>query len=223
MQGLRLQRGAKDGQKLGLLGRSSWQICTTLHGLSYMVSRPQSPSRRLLWGLAFLLALSLLCTWSSNRVRYLLSCPVHSRVRMARAARLPFPAVTLCNNNPIRFRQLTKPDLYSVGQWLGLTWENRSLRPDLLEVLPDAQRRWLTRLANYSRFLPPRRSERTMHSFFHRLGHQLEDMLLVCRFHGEPCGPQHFAPVSPPQGMGSPGLLGAREQLGAMPSHAHRV
>uniref|UniRef100_A0A8C8SI22 Acid sensing ion channel subunit family member 4 n=1 Tax=Pelusios castaneus TaxID=367368 RepID=A0A8C8SI22_9SAUR len=165
---------------------------TKLHGLSYMVSRPQSPSRRLLWGLAFLLALSLLCTWSSNRVRYLLSCPVHSRVRMARAARLPFPAVTLCNNNPIRFRQLTKPDLYSVGQWLGLTWENRSLRPDLLEVLPDAQRRWLTRLANYSRFLPPRRSERTMHSFFHRLGHQLEDMLLVCRFHGEPCGPQHF-------------------------------
>uniref|UniRef100_A0A674J4A6 Acid sensing ion channel subunit family member 4 n=1 Tax=Terrapene triunguis TaxID=2587831 RepID=A0A674J4A6_9SAUR len=158
---------------------------TKIHGLHHMGSRWQSRPRCLLWGLAFLLSLSLLGTWSSNRVRYLLSCPVHSRVRMAWAARLRFPAVTLCNNNPVRFLQLTKPDLYSAGQWLGLAAENRSLLPGLLEG----------RLANYSRFLPPRRSERTMHSLFHRLGHQIEDMLLACRFRGEPCGPQHFTPV----------------------------
>ncbi|XP_026517141.1 acid-sensing ion channel 4 [Terrapene carolina triunguis] len=168
---------------------------TKIHGLHHMGSRWQSRPRCLLWGLAFLLSLSLLGTWSSNRVRYLLSCPVHSRVRMAWAARLRFPAVTLCNNNPVRFLQLTKPDLYSAGQWLGLAAENRSLLPGLLEGLPDAQRHWLSRLANYSRFLPPRRSERTMHSLFHRLGHQIEDMLLACRFRGEPCGPQHFTPV----------------------------
>ncbi|KFQ15658.1 Acid-sensing ion channel 4, partial [Leptosomus discolor] len=34
-----------------------------------------------------------------------------------------------------------------------------------------------------------------MQSFFHRLGHQIEDMLMECRFRGERCGPQHFAPV----------------------------
>ncbi|XP_053900552.1 acid-sensing ion channel 4 isoform X1 [Malaclemys terrapin pileata] len=168
---------------------------TKIHGLHHMGSCRQSRPRCLLWGLAFLLSLGLLGTWSSNRVRYLLSCPVHSRVRMAWAARLRFPAVTLCNNNPVRFLQLTKPDLYSAGQWLGLAGENRSLLPGLLEGLPDTQRRWLSRLANYSRFLPPRRSERTMHSLFHRLGHQIEDMLLACRFRGEPCGPQHFTPV----------------------------
>uniref|UniRef100_A0A8C0QQU8 Uncharacterized protein n=1 Tax=Chelonoidis abingdonii TaxID=106734 RepID=A0A8C0QQU8_CHEAB len=170
---------------------------TKIHGLHHMGSHQQSRPRCLLWGLAFLLSLGLLGTWSSNRVRYLLSCPVHSRVRMEWATRLRFPAVTLCNNNPVRFPLLTKPDLYSAGQWLGLAGENHSLLPGLLDGLPDAQRHWLSRLANYSRFLPPRRSERTMHSLFHRLGHQIEDMLLACRFRGEPCGPQHFTPVSP--------------------------
>ncbi|XP_050825629.1 acid-sensing ion channel 4 [Gopherus flavomarginatus] len=183
------------------LGRSFAQITarflrvTKIHGLRHIGSHQRSRPRCLFWGLAFLLSLGLLGTWSSNRVRYLLSCPVHSRVRMEWATRLHFPAVTLCNNNPVRFPQLTKPDLYSAGQWLGLAGENRSLLPGLLDGLPNAQRHWLSRLANYSRFLPPRRSERTMHSLFHRLGHQIQDMLLVCRFRGEPCGPQHFTPV----------------------------
>ncbi|CAM4532756.1 unnamed protein product, partial [Lepidochelys olivacea] len=167
---------------------------TKIHGLHHMGSHWQSRPRCLLWGLAFLLSLGLLGTWSSNRVGYLLSCPVQSRVRMERAAGLRFPAVTLCNHNPVRFPRLTKPDLYSAGQWLGLAGENRALLPGLLEGLPHAQRRWLSRLANYSRFLPPRPSEGTMPSLFHRLGHQIEDMLLACRFRGEPCGPQHFTP-----------------------------
>ncbi|CAM5146767.1 unnamed protein product, partial [Eretmochelys imbricata] len=167
---------------------------TKIHGLHHMGSHRQSRPRCLLWGLAFLLSLGLLGTWSSNRVGYLLSCPVQSRVRMERAAGLRFPAVTLCNHNPVRFPRLTKPDLYSAGQWLGLAGENRALLPGLLEGLPHAQRRWLSRLANYSRFLPPRPSEGTMPSLFHRLGHQIEDMLLACRFRGEPCGPQHFTP-----------------------------
>ncbi|XP_074857861.1 acid-sensing ion channel 4 isoform X3 [Carettochelys insculpta] len=168
---------------------------TRLHGLRYMGSRPQSRLRRLLWGLAFLLCLGLLCACSSDRLHYLLSRPVHGRLLPGRAANLRFPAVTVCNKNPVRFWQLTKPDLYSAGQWLGLAGADHSLLPGLLEVLPQAQRRRLTRLANYSLFLPPRSSERAMHSLFHRLGHRIQDMLLACRFRGQPCGPQHFTPV----------------------------
>uniref|UniRef100_A0A8B9PG78 Uncharacterized protein n=1 Tax=Apteryx owenii TaxID=8824 RepID=A0A8B9PG78_APTOW len=157
---------------------------------------PGSRLRHLLWSLAFLASVGLLAAGATNRARYLLSHPVHTRARVARAPQLRFPAVTLCNPNRARFLQLTKPDLYSLGQWLGLAWENRSLVPELLGVLREDRRRWLARLANYSRFLPPRRSERTMQSFFHRLGHQIEDMLVECHFQGERCGPQHFAPVS---------------------------
>uniref|UniRef100_A0A8C4WQB1 Uncharacterized protein n=1 Tax=Gopherus evgoodei TaxID=1825980 RepID=A0A8C4WQB1_9SAUR len=176
---------------------------TKIHGLRHIGSHQRSRPRCLLWGLAFLLSLGLLGTWSSNRVRYLLSCPVHSRVRMEWATRLRFPAVTLCNNNPVRFPQLTKPDLYSAGQWLGLAGENRSLLPGLLDGLPNAQRHWLSRLANYSRFLPPRRSERTMHSLFHRLAGRGGSLALCVgegRVHtvlggwgGPGCGPRRVA------------------------------
>ncbi|XP_053926299.1 acid-sensing ion channel 1-like [Cuculus canorus] len=170
---------------------------TRIPGLHYMCTRPQSRLRRLLWSLAFLASAGLLATGATDRLQHLLSHPVHTRARLAWAPQLRFPAVTLCNPNRARFLHLTKPDLYSVGQWLGLAWENRSLVPEMLAVLGEDRRVWLMRLANYSRFLPPRRSERTMQSFFHRLGHQIEDMLVECRFQGERCGPQHFIPVSP--------------------------
>lgn len=169
---------------------------TRIPGLHYMCTRPQSRLRRLLWSLAFLASAGLLATGTADRLHHLLSRPVHTRARLAWAPQLRFPAVTLCNPNRARFLHLTKPDLYSVGEWLGLARENHSLVPEMLAVLGEDQRAWLTRLANYSRFLPPRRSERTMQSFFHRLGHQIEDMLVKCRFQGERCGPQHFTPVS---------------------------
>ncbi|GAB0191502.1 acid-sensing ion channel 4 [Grus japonensis] len=168
---------------------------TRIPGLHYMCTRPQSRLRRLLWSLAFLASAGLLATGTADRLHHLLSHPVHTRARLAWAPQLRFPAVTLCNPNRARFLRLTKPDLYSVGQWLGLAQENRSLVPEMLAVLGEDRRTWLMRLANYSRFLPPRRSERTMQSFFHRLGHQIEDMLVECRFQGERCGPQHFTPV----------------------------
>ena len=170
---------------------------TRIPGLHYMCTRPQSRLRRLLWSLAFLASAGLLATGAADRLHHLLSHPVHTRARLAWAPQLRFPAITLCNSNRARFLHLTKPDLYSVGQWLGLARENRSLVPEMLAVLGEDRRAWLMRLANYSRFLPPRRSERTMQSFFHRLGHQIEDMLVECRFRGERCGPQHFVPVSP--------------------------
>lgn len=198
---------------------------TRLPGLRYLSWRPPSRARRLLWALAVLACLGLLCTWCSDRVRYLQGHPVHTRAHLAYALRRRFPAVTLCNNNPVRFPRLTRPDLYSVGQWLGLARPDRSLVPALLEALPEPRRRWLGRLANYSRFLPPRPSERTMESFFHRLGHQIEDMLLACRFRRQPCGPEHFAPVScrAPSGTGAgAGSAPARGARGLVPfSAAH--
>lgn len=192
-----------DGEALAA-AQGGFLRATRIPGLHYMGTRPQSRLRRLLWSLAFLASAGLLATGATDRLRHLLSRPVHTRARLARAPQLRFPAVTLCNPNRARFLQLTKPDLYSVGQWLGLAREDRSLVPELLAVLGDERRRWLERLANYSRFLPPRRSERTMQSFFHRLGHQIEDMLVECRFQGERCGPQHFVPVSPR--LGCPAL-----------------
>ncbi len=54
---------------------------TTFHGLRHVFLSGSYP-RRVAWLLAFLTALALLFTWSSNRVRYLLSSPVYSKAQM---------------------------------------------------------------------------------------------------------------------------------------------
>uniref|UniRef100_A0A8K9Y4K6 Acid-sensing (proton-gated) ion channel 1b n=1 Tax=Oncorhynchus mykiss TaxID=8022 RepID=A0A8K9Y4K6_ONCMY len=114
---------------------------TTFHGLRHVFLSGSYP-RRLAWLLAFLTAVALLFTWSSNRVRYLLSSPVHTKAHMVYAKRLVFPAVTICNQN------LLIPDS----------------QPSMLQLLD-------------------------------RLGHQMEEMLLYCRFQGEVCGPRNFSTI----------------------------
>ncbi|XP_028663984.2 acid-sensing ion channel 4-A-like [Erpetoichthys calabaricus] len=167
---------------------------TKLHGIRYMYLRQKSCKGRTFWILAFLASVCLLCTWSSNRIHYLMSFPFHTRIHMMWANVINFPAVTFCNNNMVRFHKLTKSDLYFAGHWLGLTLENKSVDTNVMEYLTEDKRKQLSRLANFSRFLPPKVPENMM-NFYYRLGHQIEDMLVECKFQGDPCGPADFTPV----------------------------
>uniref|UniRef100_A0A3B5BKR7 Acid-sensing (proton-gated) ion channel 1b n=1 Tax=Stegastes partitus TaxID=144197 RepID=A0A3B5BKR7_9TELE len=151
---------------------------TTLHGLRHIFLSGSYP-RRVAWLLAFLAALALLFTWSSNRVRYLLSSPVYTKAHMVYAKRLVFPAVTICNQNLLLPRRMKKTDIFSAGRWLGLL--GRNWQPP-----------WspLSRILDFNHFLPPpRESQPSMRQLLDRLGHQLEEMLLYCRYQGELCGP----------------------------------
>ncbi|NXB58423.1 ASIC2 protein, partial [Struthidea cinerea] len=156
-----------------------------------------APARRALWVLAFCTALGLLLAWSSDRLLHWLAFPSHTRVRTEWSRQLPFPAVTLCNNNPLRFPRLSKGDLYYAGHWLGLLLPNRTARPLLTELLraDEARLRWFAKLADFRLFLPPRHYEGISADFMDRLGHQLEDMLLSCKYRGELCGPHNFSAV----------------------------
>lgn len=183
---------------------------STLHGLRHVFAGGSYP-RRVAWLLAFLAALALLFTWSSNRVRYLLSSPVYTKAHMVYAKRLVFPAVTICNQNLLLPRRMKKTDIFSAGRWLGLFGRNWQITPAAREALlplradgePDGaggEPPWtpLSRILDFNHFLPPpRESQPSMKQLLDRLGHQLEEMLLFCRYQGELCGPRNFSTVSP--------------------------
>ncbi|XP_035376513.1 acid-sensing ion channel 1B isoform X2 [Electrophorus electricus] len=178
---------------------------TTFHGLRHIFLSGSYP-RRVAWLLAFLTALALLFTWSSNRVRYLLSSPVYTKAHMVYAKRLVFPAVTICNQNLLLPRRMKKPDIFSAGRWLGLLGKNWQLSAGAREALTTQgdgssignEPPWspLSRVLDFNHFLPPpRESQPSMRKLLDRLGHQLEEMLLYCRFQGELCGPRNFSTI----------------------------
>ncbi|XP_078501155.1 acid-sensing ion channel 2 [Lissotriton helveticus] len=169
---------------------------TKLHGLRHFSSTSRPFQQRAFWFLAFCTSLGFLLSWSSNRLLYWLSFPSHTKVHLEWGKELAFPAITLCNNNPVRFPRLSKSDLYYAGHWLGLLLANRTVRPLVLELLQDDERySWFRKLADFRLFLPPRNFDGISADFMDRLGHQLDDMLLSCKYRGETCGPHNFSSV----------------------------
>ncbi|KAK3512275.1 hypothetical protein QTP70_002267 [Hemibagrus guttatus] len=169
---------------------------TTFHGLRHVFLGGSYP-RRAAWLIAFLASLALLVAWSSNRVRYLLSSPVHTKAHVVYATRLVFPAVTICNRNLLLPRRMSKPDIFSAGRWLGLLGKNRQVSAGAVEALGTREDSSTPfRALDFSRFLPPpREAQPSMRQLLDRLGHQLEEMLLYCRFQGERCGPRNFSTI----------------------------
>lgn len=170
---------------------------TRLHGLRYVCVPGGSLGRRAFWLLALCTSMGLLLSWSSNRLLHWLSFPTYTRVHSEWAKELAFPAVTICNNNPVRLYRLTKSDLYFAGHWLGLLLANRTVRPLVLDLLQEDRQAWFRKLSDFRLFLPPRNFEGTNLEFMDRLSHQLDDMLLSCKYRGEACGAHNFSSVSP--------------------------
>uniref|UniRef100_A0A8C0BHT7 Acid sensing ion channel subunit family member 4 n=1 Tax=Buteo japonicus TaxID=224669 RepID=A0A8C0BHT7_9AVES len=148
-------------------------------------------SRNLLWLLAFLGSLALLIHAYAKCVGFYFQYPHSTQLEEETARNKTFPAVTLCNLNPARFSQLSGHDLYWAGEMLGLL--DGAGQP----LVPESPEK--SRLEALLGTLAMSEEEKSrpfdLEDFFHRLGHQIEDMLVECRFQGERCGPQHFAPV----------------------------
>ncbi|XP_047213467.1 acid-sensing ion channel 2-like isoform X1 [Girardinichthys multiradiatus] len=168
---------------------------TRLHGLRHVCVPGGSVGRRAFWLLALCTSLGLLLSWSSNRLLHWLSFPTYTRIHTEWAKELAFPAVTICNNNPIRLYKLTKSDLYFAGHWLGLLLANRTVRPMVLDLMQEDHLAWFRKLSDFRLFLPPRNFEGTNLEFMDRLSHQLDEMLLSCKYRGEPCGAHNFSSV----------------------------
>lgn len=169
---------------------------TKVHGLRYVFAPDKSKPQRFLWLLAVCVCLSLLFIWSWNRLLYLLSFPAVTKIYMVWANNMTFPAVTLCNRNLFRVSSLTKADLYHSGYWMDIMYANHSVNRQSVAMLKHSRHREkMMRLLDFSDYVPPPRFHHNTTEMIGRLSHQLEDMLLECKFRGESCTHKNFTTV----------------------------
>ncbi|XP_068945287.1 acid-sensing ion channel 2-like [Petaurus breviceps papuanus] len=180
----------KDTTSEGSLQPSSIQIfanTSTLHGIRHIFVYGPLTIRRVLWAVAFMGSLGLLLVESSERISFYFSYQHVTKVDEVVAHSLVFPAVTVCNLNGFRFSRLTTNDLYHAGELLALLDVNLDIPnphladPTVLEALREK--------ANFKHYKPKVFS---MREFLERVGHDLKDMMLYCKFKGQECGHQDF-------------------------------
>uniref|UniRef100_A0A3B3VNU2 Uncharacterized protein n=1 Tax=Poecilia latipinna TaxID=48699 RepID=A0A3B3VNU2_9TELE len=162
---------------------------STLHGMSHIFAYGHMTFRRFLWTISFLGSLSLLMLVCMDRVSYYLEYPHVTKLDEVAATNLTFPAVTFCNLNEFRFSKITKNDLYHVGELLALLNNNHQIaNPHLAEAEVLAV---LKEKANFQNFKP----NFDMLDFVKRTSHDIEEMLLDCKYRGKDCGPENFTRV----------------------------
>ncbi|NWU88592.1 ASIC1 protein, partial [Upupa epops] len=147
-----------------------------------------------LWLLAFLGSLALLIHAYAKCVDLYLQYPHNTQLEEEVEHNKTFPAVTLCNINPVRFSQLSGHDLHWAGEMLGLLDETG--QPTVLE----GQER--SRLQALLESLDKNEEEKgrpfDLEEFYGRVGHQMDlgEMLVQCTFASESCDSSDFQTVS---------------------------
>lgn len=168
---------------------------TKIHALKFIFSPDKDKLQRVTWVMAFFLCIALLCTWSWNRIMYMMSYPAITKIYMVWAHNMSFPAVTFCNKNVFRTSMLTRDDLYHSGYWMDLMYPNHSLVEKSVSFIRDSRKPGLLSLLDFSNYSPRPEHQVNTTEMLGRLGHQLEDMLLDCRYRGETCTPKNFTTV----------------------------
>ncbi|XP_058862570.1 acid-sensing ion channel 2-like [Acipenser ruthenus] len=165
---------------------------STFHGIRHIFVYGPMTIRRLLWMVAFIVSLGLLVVESAERVAYFFSYPHVTKVDEVVSNSLVFPAVTICNLNQYRFSKLSRNDLYHAGELLALLNVHMEIpdphlaEPEVLAVLKEK--------AYFENYKPKPFS---MPEFMERVGHDLKEMMLSCKFKGKVCTHQDFKVVSP--------------------------
>ncbi|XP_016379411.1 acid-sensing ion channel 1-like isoform X2 [Sinocyclocheilus rhinocerous] len=145
----------------------------TLHGLSHIFLPGGVTVRRLLWAAAFLSSLSIFLYQVAGAIMDYLSYPHVTILDEMDSPVMYFPAITMCNYNSFRRSKMIRNDLFWMAGLLGV-------EQNLSEGLPLS---------------PPPDYQLNTTEMIDRLGHQLEDMLLDCRFRGENCTHKNFTPI----------------------------
>uniref|UniRef100_A0A803TGZ1 Acid sensing ion channel subunit 1 n=1 Tax=Anolis carolinensis TaxID=28377 RepID=A0A803TGZ1_ANOCA len=179
-------RGVQSVPSLEEFARKS-----TLHGIKHIICPRRYTSRSFLWTVAFLGCLAILIHVYADRVAFYFQYPHDTELEEENISGTPFPAVTLCNINPLRFSQLSGHDLYWAGELLGFLDSSDRIAapentdPEVLEML--------------SQKLEKSKGERNLpfdfKELYRRAGHSMEQMLAECKFSNETCDAGDFKTV----------------------------
>lgn len=195
MMDLKESCGSQGSRESSSLRPTSWQAfahTSTLHGLRFVFPYGPPSMRRLLWAAVLLTSLGLLTLELAERLAYFLSYPHVTSVDAVVSSSLVFPAVTICNLNVYRFSRLTRNDLYHAGELLALLDVHLNIpQPHLAE--PDVLA-FLQEKGNFTKYKP---TPFSMKEFMERVGHDLKEMILYCRYQGQECSHSDFKTVSP--------------------------
>ncbi|KAF7246995.1 Acid-sensing ion channel 1B [Varanus komodoensis] len=148
----------------------------TLHGANHIFIEDGFGVRQTLWAGAFLISLSIFLSQVAGRIFYYLEYHHITQLDELESPQMTFPAVTFCNINRIRVSQLTYDDLLYISPLVGYD-VGAYLEAGFPLALPD---------------LDAPDEPLNLYNFYDRNSHQLEDMMLACRYRGEACRPDDF-------------------------------
>ncbi|XP_028328584.1 acid-sensing ion channel 1C isoform X3 [Gouania willdenowi] len=154
----------------------------TLHGLSHIFLPGGVSFRRLLWAAAFSASLSIFLLQVADRVIEYCKYPHVTLLDEMDSPVMYFPAITLCNYNSFRKSQIRRNDIFWMAGLLGV---EQSDFDDFMAALGQP--------TDNSKFFPSKTFN--MLEFVQRTSHNIEEMLLDCKYRGKDCGSENFTTI----------------------------
>ncbi|KAK1173859.1 acid-sensing ion channel 1C-like isoform X4 [Acipenser oxyrinchus oxyrinchus] len=154
----------------------------TLHGVNHIFLPGAITIRRLLWACAFLSSLSIFLYQVADRIIFYLEFHHVTTLDEMDSPSMYFPAITFCNYNSYRKSQINRNDLFWMGALLGVAQADF---PDFLQAIgqqPDSDKFFPSKSFNVLEFVQ-------------KASHNIEEMLLDCKYRGQDCGAENFTTI----------------------------
>ncbi|XP_048876279.1 amiloride-sensitive sodium channel subunit gamma-like [Brienomyrus brachyistius] len=151
---------------------------TTAHGIPN-IFRARHWFRRWLWALLVIFAFCCAFWQCMEMVMTFYSYPSHEKITLISNSKLMFPAVTICNLNSLRRTALEKNfALNSTLSWNRTSFSSSARDANRCGFFSNKFASEFNRLSEEEKL---------------DMGHQLEDMLIFCTYHGRPCNTSFFS------------------------------